>query len=56
MTPTGVANGATANLSAPIGMLRQTFPAAGTYPIGVQCGGDTNLQSVLSNTIQVVVQ
>jgi hypothetical protein len=51
-----VTNGATATLSAAIGTLRQTFPAAGTYSVSVQYGGDTNYQSVTSNTVQVVVQ
>jgi hypothetical protein len=56
LTLSGVANGATANLSAGIGTLRQTFPSAGTYAISVQYGGDANFQSAVSNTVQVVVQ
>jgi Bacterial Ig-like domain (group 3) len=57
---TGVANGATASLvpnpGSSIATLRQTFPTAGTFSIGVQYGGDANFQSATSAPIQLVVQ
>jgi hypothetical protein len=56
---TGVANGATASFvpsSTSIATLRQTFPTAGTFSIGVQYAGDANFQSVTSAPVQVVVQ
>jgi hypothetical protein len=48
------AGGRSQSLNASIGTLRQAFAAAGTYSISVQYGGDTNYQSVTSNTVQVV--
>ena len=60
VTLTGVPNGATANLvpntGSSVGTLRQTFPTAGTFTIGVQYGGDGNFQAATSATVQVVVQ
>jgi hypothetical protein len=59
VTLTGVANGATANLvagSTSIGLLRQTFPTAGTFTVAVQYAGDANFQSAVSASAVIVVQ
>lgn len=56
----GVANGSSVKLVADagssVGIIRQTFPAAGTFTISAQYAGDTNYLAATSATVQVVVQ
>jgi hypothetical protein len=59
VTLTGIANGASASLVAgtsSTGIIRQTFPTAGTFTVSVQYGGDANYLATASTPISVVVQ
>jgi hypothetical protein len=60
VTLLGVTNGSSAalvpNTGSSIGTIRQTFPAAGTFSISVQYGGDANFLAATSAPVQVVVQ